>query len=413
MHGAATVEVNTVEDIPAPKKDVITMNSLLAIFLIAVLGYLLGAISIKGLSLGTSGVLLVALVFGHFGVEIPAIVRNLGLAIFVGSVGMIAGPVFFRNFKKRIYAFLVLGVFIVACGAVVTFGLAKLMNVRFDLAIGIFTGALTSTPGLATAAEATASVMLAKGMETVSLASVGYGIAYPFGVIGVVLFVQIYPKLVKCNVGEAAAKLHDSLHGSDIGNAEECADGGNKEYKLLESFGLLPLSLTLVLGILLGMMKIPLPGGMTFSLGTAGGPLFIGLIIGHFGHVGKISMTAPSSTLKVMREFGLFLFLLGAGTDAGAGFLEVLKDQGAKLFLLGVLVTIVPMILACLIAKLLFKLDTLTTLGSVCGGMTSTPALGALISLCESEDVTTSYAATYPFALICVVISSQVMALIW
>ena len=77
------------------------MDSFLAIFLILLLGYLLGSVKIKGLSLGTSGILLVALVFGHFGVEIPSVVRNFGLAIFVGSVGMIAGPVFFSQFQKE------------------------------------------------------------------------------------------------------------------------------------------------------------------------------------------------------------------------------------------------------------------------------------------------------------------------
>lgn len=77
------------------------MDSLLTIFIIAVLGYLLGSISIKGLSLGTSGVLLVALVFGHFGFEIPAIVRNFGLALFVGSVGLIAGPVFSEISRRK------------------------------------------------------------------------------------------------------------------------------------------------------------------------------------------------------------------------------------------------------------------------------------------------------------------------
>ena len=131
------------------------MNSLLAIFLIITLGYFLGSVSVKGLSLGTSGILIIALVFGHFGVEIPAIVKNFGLALFVGTVGMIAGPVFFRNFKKGVYAFLTLGIFIVVCGGGITMLLAKLMDIRFDLAIGIFTGALTSTPGLAAATEAT------------------------------------------------------------------------------------------------------------------------------------------------------------------------------------------------------------------------------------------------------------------
>lgn len=388
------------------------MDSLLAIFLIAVIGYLLGAVKIKGLSLGTSGVLIVALVFGHFGVEIPAVVRNFGLVLFVGAVGMIAGPVFFRNFKKKVYAFLIMGVLIVVVGALSTVIAGKALNVRFDLAIGIFTGALTSTPGLAAATEATTAVLAAQGSDAASLATVGYGIAYPFGVVGVVLFVQLYPKIVGCNVEKATQQLHESLHGADFGDAEE-GTGTAVSYKQFDPFGLLPLSLALALGILLGKVTIPLPGGMSFSLGTAGGPLFTGLIIGHFGHIGKFSLTAPPSTLKVLREFGLCLFLLGAGTDAGAGFVEVLMEQGPKLFLLGVLVTLIPMIVACVFAKILLKLDTLTTLGSICGGMTSTPALGALISLCKSEDVAASYAATYPFALVCVVIGSQLMAILW
>lgn len=388
------------------------MNNLMAIFLILLLGYLLGSISIKGLSLGTSGILLVALVFGHFGVVVPAVIKNFGLAIFVGSVGMIAGPVFFRNFKKKVYAFLTLGVLIVIVGGAVTMLAGKLMGVSFDLSIGIFTGALTSTPGLAAATEATTAVLAARGSEASSLASVGYGIAYPFGVVGVVLFVQLYPKLVRCDMKAEVEKLHESLHGREGGGTDEGAESPDKKYIQLEPFGLLPIALTIVLGILLGSVKFPLPGGMSFALGTAGGPLFVGLIVGHFGHIGKVSITAPSSTVKVMRELGLCMFLLGAGTEAGKGFVEVLMAQGVKLFLLGIIVTLVPMILACVAAKLI-RLDTLTTLGSVCGGMTSTPALGALISSCGTEDVAASYAATYPFALICVVLGSQIMALIW
>ena len=387
------------------------MDSFLAIFLILLLGYLLGSVKIKGLSLGTSGILLVALVFGHFGVEIPSVVRNFGLAIFVGSVGMIAGPVFFRNFKKKVYAFLTLGVMIVVVGGLVTVALGKLLNVSFDLSIGIYTGALTSTPGLAAATEATASVLAAKGIEAKSLASVGYGIAYPFGVVGVVLFVQLYPKLVGCNVPAEVEKLRESLHGKNFGDAEEGVEDSGKTYLHLEPFGMLPMALTIVFGILLGQVKFPLPGGMSFSLGTAGGPLFIGLIVGHFG-IGPVSITAPTGTVKVMRELGLCLFLLGAGTDAGQGFVEVLMAQGIKLFIFGIVVTLVPMILACLAARLM-KLDTLTTLGSVCGGMTSTPALGALISSCGTEDVAASYAATYPFALICVVLGAQILAILW
>ena len=238
----------------------------------------------------------------------------------------------------------------------------------------------------------------------------GYGIAYPFGVVGIVLFVQLYPKLVGCDVKEEARRLSESLRGKE--RAEDEDEGDEKKLRSLECFGMLPLALTIALGVLLGSVKIPLPGGMSFSLGTAGGPLFIGLLIGHFGHIGPICLTTPSSTLKVMRELGLCLFLLGAGTEAGHGFVAVLMEQGVKLFLFGVTVTLVPLVLACLAARLM-KLATLTTLGSVCGGRTSTPALGALVNSCGTEDVAVSYAATYPFALICVVLGSQIMALLW
>ena len=80
---------------------------------------------------------------------------------------------------------------------------------------------------------------------------------------------------------------------------------------------------------------------------------------------------------------------------------------------MGVLITLLPMICACVVARFLLKMDTLSTLGTVCGGMTSTPALGSLIGISGTEDVAASYAATYPFALICVVLGTQILAVIW
>ncbi len=172
-------------------------------------------------------------------------------------------------------------------------------------------------------------------------------------------------------------------------------------------------SAILTVGLLLGGITIPLPGGMSFNLGVAGGPLFAGLVAGHFGHIGRFSIEVPERAGKLMRELGLCLFLLGAGTEAGAGFVEVLMEYGWTLFGVGMLITLMPMLLACPVSRFLLKQDTLSTLGSVCGGMTSTPALGALITVTETEDVAASYAATYPFALICMVIFSQVMAIVW
>ena len=80
----------------------LTDNPLLLLFLIMALGYALGRIRVSGISLGAAGILIVALVFGHFGYEVPSIVQNIGLAAFVTAVGFIAGPGFFENFKGKV-----------------------------------------------------------------------------------------------------------------------------------------------------------------------------------------------------------------------------------------------------------------------------------------------------------------------
>ena len=122
------------------------------------------------------------------------------------------------------------------------------------------------------------------------------------------------------------------------------------------------------------------------SLGTSGGPLLTGLLMGHFVHIGPV-ISVPKPTLEVLREVGLALFLMGAGTNAGKGFLEILQQHGAALFLLGALMTLLPMIAGYFAARKIFGIDVLNTLGSICGGMTSTPALGTLMAMTRAETV--------------------------
>ena len=373
-------------------------DPLVIMFLIAVLGYALGSISIKGLSLGTSGVLLVALVFGHFNLEVPSVIRNVGLVAFVTAVGFIAGPKFFRNFKKKAMSFIILGIVIICSGALTCIAVVKLGGISTDLAVGMMSGALTSTPGLAAAIEATGS----------NMASIGYGIAYPFGVVGVVLFVQLIPKFLKIDI--EAEK--ERLAAASVQEESASPLKQRKEARNLDEFGILPFAIAVVIGLLVAKINIPLPGGATFSLGTSGGPLLAGLVMGHFGRVGNISISVKKSTLEVMRELGLALFLMGAGTQAGKGFVEVLKENGVALFLWGAVMTIVPMIIGYILARKIFKIDVLNSLGSICGGMTSTPALGTLMTMTKAEAVAISYAATYPVALIFVVLACQFLPLI-
>ena len=367
------------------------MDTLILLFLIAALGYALGAVSIKGFSLGTSGVLIVALIFGHYGQEVPALLRNFGLVAFVTAVGFIAGPVFFRNFKKRATAYVVIGIVTIIIGAAVCVAVIKLGKIPTPLAVGMMTGALTSTPGLAAAVEASGD----------AAASVGYGIAYPFGVLGVVFFVQIVPKLSKKSDGKAVVVPDEADEKPAV----------QKKLIKLDSFGFFPYAVAVVLGVLIGKITMPLPGGAAFNLGTSGGPLLVGLVMGHFGKIGNISLEAPKTTLNVMRELGLMLFLMGAGTNAGKGFMEILKAYGVSLFLMGAVMTILPMVFTYYMAVRMFKLDMMNALGSICGGMTSTPALGTLIQVAGSDDVAAAYAAAYPVALICVVLASQFLCI--
>ena len=120
----------------------------------------------------------------------------------------------------------------------------------------------------------------------------------------------------------------------------------------------------------------------------------------------------PSSVLKTMRELGLMLFLIGAGVDGGHGFVETLREEGAMLFVYGAAMTLVPMIVGYFIAAKLLKLSLFNNLGSITGGMTSTPALGTLISVAGTEDVASAYAATYPIALVSVVLSAQFIVIL-
>src|SRR5699024_9062796 len=113
------------------------------------LGYLVGSIKTRGAELGTAGVLLVALVFGQFGFEVPDLVSELGLICFVTSVGFIAGPKFFRNFKINAKSYILLGLIIIAVGALTTAGVITIAGVPTDICVGMMSGALTSTPGLA------------------------------------------------------------------------------------------------------------------------------------------------------------------------------------------------------------------------------------------------------------------------
>ena len=395
------------------------------VFAIAAVGYALGRITIKGVCLGDAAVFVMALVFGalfyqpleaQLSAEVTdkalTIIENLGLILFVTSVGFIAGPKFFANMKKNFKSYVLLGIVIilagglsaVACimmGKVVGFGSSIETSEGFTaMIVGLLSGSLTSTPAFSAAKSTVAP-------EYTSLVSVGHGIAYIFGVIGVVLFVQIIPKLTKANMEEERAK---------ISGAQETEKVKKFTGKLLEldEHGFGAFALAAVFGVIVGKIMIPLTAnglsGNCFSLTTTGGCLLVSLVFGHFGRIGKLSIMPKQSTLKLFRELGLMLFLIGAGIPGGA---EFVANFDPMYFVYGAIMTIFPMIIGYLFAKYVLKLSLLNNLGSLTGGMTSTPALGTLINTAGTEDVAAAYASTYPIALIAVVLVSQFLIILF
>ena len=396
------------------------------VFLIAGLGYLLGRITIKGVSLGTAGVFIVALLFGAFfyGMDKDGniigglakqlvvggksyisnalkIIETLGLILFVTSVGFIAGPSFFGDLKKNFKSYILLGLMIIVIG-----GLSCAACIWFDykvygrpleevsaMLVGLLSGSLTSTPAFSAAKATVIDSARFTADQLEDIVAVGHGIAYLFGVIGVVLFVQLVPKFEKADMDLERQKLSES--------APEAPSKLTGNEMLLDPLGFCTFSVVAILGIIVGSFKFG-----NFSLTTTGGCLILALIFGHFQKIGKVQILPLAGTLQVFRELGLMLFLIGAGVAGGASFVKYFEWV---YFIYGIIMTLLPMIIGFIFAKFVLKLNLLNNLGSICGGMTSTPALGTLIGTAKTEKVAGAYASTYPIALVAVVIVSQVL----
>ncbi len=404
---------------------------LFVVFAVLMAGYALGRITIKGISLGDAGVFIIALLAGALFFSVNdtgallfsgsakeydfssglSLIESLGLVLFVTSVGFIAGPKFFGNLKRNFKSYVLLGLVIIIAGGLAAAGCIamgeavgygstiKEQDGFVAMIVGLLSGSLTSTPAFAAAKSTVAA-------EYEGLVSVGHGIAYIFGVIGVVLFVQLIPKLTKANMDEERAKLVIKEEGAKKSFTGKLFD--------IDHMGIAAFSLAAILGTVIGQIKIPLSSegldGTCFSLTTTGGCLLVSLVMGHFSRIGRVNIMPSQHTLKLFRELGLVLFLVGAGIPGGAEFIE---NFDAMYFVYGILMTVVPMIIGYLFAKYVLKLSLLNNLGSITGGMTSTPALGTLIGTAGTEDVAAAYAATYPIALIAVVLVSQFLIILF
>ena len=528
--------------------ETLLQSSYFALFLIIALGFMLGRIQIKGLSLDVSAVIFVALLFGHFGVIIPKELGNFGLVLFIFTIGIQAGPGFFDSFRSKGKTLILLTLLIVGSASLTGLILKYVVGIETPDLVGLIAGGLTSTPGLAVAIDSTHS----------SAASIAYGIAYPFGVIGVILFIKLLPKLLRLDLVAEAKALEarrkskfPPLHTATfcISNVNICgkslaqlqlrsmtgavvsrikhnektsiptaetilyegdmikAVGNNKsleqlailvgervdndlpfgrtqelqsllvtnkniinkslgylnlqstfsctvtrirrsgidlppEPDLLLKFGdkimvagekedlkelsqvfgndekrlsdtdFFPIAAGIVLGVLVGKLNLSFSDSFSFSPGLTGGILIVALVLSAIGKTGPIIWSMSGSANQLLRQIGLLLFLAEVGTSAGVNLVSTFQESGWTLFGIGIAITLVPMIVAVVFGYFIFKINILDLIGTIAGGMTSTPGLAAADSMSDSSAPSVAYATVYPIAMVFLILFIQLIA-IW
>ncbi len=534
-------------------------NPLLLLFSVIGLGYLVGSARIFGFSLGVAAVLFVGLAFGAVSASLalPEYIHVVGLVLFVYAVGLQSGPGFFASFNRRGLRLNLVAVGLLVLAAAVAVLVGRLTRLPGAEIAGVFCGALTNTPALATTVETLKQLTAGQAGAEAELARpvVAYGLAYPFGVLGVILafafFTRVFridftreeadrrkaagadailsrtfrvtnPGLFGLTVQEALAMLVEPgfalsrvqhVEASEVavpetklaqgdlvvavGGAaalerarmlfgEACAEHlpapqeagisyrrifvsshevvgrtvaqsglerfhatitrvrrGDADFvpthdtvlelgdrvrvvapagelervskylgdsiRALSETDFLSLSLGIVLGVLLGMVPLPLPNGMTFKLGFAGGPLIVALVLGRLERTGPITWGLPFEANLVMRQLGLVLFLAGIGTRAGQGLASTFASGGGLVIATGAVVTAMVAVGGILAGYRFLKLPMSAVMGIV-SGMQTQPACLAFATQHSRNDMPNQwYASVYPASMIAKILLAQVL----
>jgi putative transport protein len=217
-------------------------------------------------------------------------------------------------------------------------------------------------------------------------------------------------------VGELQLQFGDMLQvvGDENALAKVAGVLGNRIQAMRET-NFLPIFIGIALGIVIGTIQISLPRiPVPVSLGLAGGPLILAILLSRFGRIGPLIWYMPASANAAFRELGIVLFLACVGLKAGGIFFEtVFTSEGLHWLLAGLAITIVPLLLAGFAARFIFKLNFTTISGLLAGSMTDPPALAFAHAICKSDAPLVAYATVYPLAMLLRILTAQILALIF
>jgi putative transport protein len=521
-------------------RDIIGSQPILTAFLAIGLGYLVGQISIGGFSLGVGAVLFVGLAIGVFApkAQITGPIGLTGLIMFLYGIGILYGRQFFEGMVGVGQKYNLLALVGCLASLLVALCLGHVFGIKIGHTLGIYAGSMTSTATLQAALD------VVKNKDP----SIGYSIAYPFGVIGPILCIYFMTQLVKPKFPPKAQRFHmgeiaigerfsgrklddlttdgladvqvtmlrkggrnfvptgdtvlsagDALlvvaeredaianAAARLGRLEPgrlASDRADLDYirvfvgkgnvvgvplarlpmptgypthilhvrrydadlvptpDLMLEFGdrvgvLLPperkeeirryfgdtvkaaaefsyvsLGIGMVLGVLLGLVPIPIPGIGVVTLGIGGGPLIVALILGKLRRTGPMLWTMPLPANIVLRNFGLAMFLATVGVNAGQPFVRTVAESGFTMLFIGVAVLLTTVLIVLLAGHYLLKIPYDDLVG-VASGATGNPAIlvySTKMAPTERPDI--GYAMIFPSMTLVKVIATQIVGLL-
>ena len=359
------------------------LSPLNLLLLIIIVGLAIGRIRIKGISVGIAGILFAAIFVGFLmnkliPTESCEIIANaqstlktfskLGTALFVSVIGLQTGFSIKNHSKESAFAFLI-GALMSVSGVAVMILLSLLdKSISYVSLLGILCGALTSTPGLSSICE-----QIGNGSES---AVMGYGCSYLFGVILVVFFAQLFARMC-------------------TDNSKSVSQQQEPKSKIYTE--LILICLTALFGNIIGSIKFS-----TLSFGTTACTLMVGLIVGYGIKKASKKSFLSSRCLNAFRILGLALFFVGTGFSTGTQ--DIAFDIRAILY--GILITLTAIICGWGLCKLVEKKYPLHQGFIIAGGMTSSPAYGALSNIATDMYIN-CFSFAYFGALIALIISIQ------
>lgn len=370
-------------------------------------GLLLGKMKIKGVSLGITWVLFVGILISALGLtlnhDMLHVIKEFGLILFVVAVGLQVGPGFFRSFKKGGLAMNLMALVNVALGVLITFVIAKVAHQDLADMAGVYTGAITNTPGLSAAQQSVSDMGIEGAADRLAA---GYAVAYPLAVVGLILTCILLRPLCRIDL-----KKEPSTENSMESQATKQATPVSLRHKV----NLIPIFVIIAIGIIVGSIPIPVGMKAPVKLGLAGGPLVVA-IIGSWLGVRKGWFTTEftdSHGVWMLREVGIALFLAGVGLGAGSQFVATVQEHYMWV-VYGIAITMVPPVLMGLFGRLVLKMNYYTLMGFIGGSHTDPPALAFANTSapegCKLPNL--GYATVYPLTMFLRIFSAQLLVLL-